>query len=255
MSKRRNPRKNEKQGIGPRDALKQKDNPAERKVPLMTEIPPSPSNSEKTKKRWYQTIDGWKTTLEIIAIPFAIIYAIVTFFEWRDLKHNFMIEQRAWLSPEYIYTPRPNGNIPLSSVRVTLTNSGKNPAMRIRVDVIEQIVKSDIPPSLSLTAPRMFIVSGLIFPGKSGQFEGELAGPEGTPARDFTDKEINDLLAGKSYLATYGQVIYDDQFGEHWTRFCDWKSFSSDLQSNEYFSAGPCTVWNDIGDGPPPKQK
>jgi hypothetical protein len=42
----------------------------------------------------------WKSALEVIAIPFAIGYAIISYFQWRDAAHNFRGDERAWLGPE-----------------------------------------------------------------------------------------------------------------------------------------------------------
>ena len=37
-------------------------------------------------KPWYQTLDGWKLRLEIFAIPFVMLYAVVSYLQWRDLR-------------------------------------------------------------------------------------------------------------------------------------------------------------------------
>ena len=53
-------------------------------------------------------------------------------------------------------------------------------------------------------------------------------------------------MNGKTYVAVFGIVAYEDQFGPHWTRFCFWKNYGG--AGNIRFNAEPCTSWNTIGD-------
>ena len=49
----------------------------------------TPCPKKDTEKPWYKTLDGWKKVLEITAIPFAILYAFITYLQWKDIRHNF----------------------------------------------------------------------------------------------------------------------------------------------------------------------
>jgi alkyl hydroperoxide reductase subunit AhpC len=64
---------------------------------LDTNLPPAASDSKQSHKPWYKTGQGWKAAIEIIGIAFAVGYAIVTYLQWQDLRHNFIVDERAWL--------------------------------------------------------------------------------------------------------------------------------------------------------------
>src|ERR1022692_1442745 len=63
--------------------------------PLVGQANPAPHSSQTTQKRWYQAFPWWKV-LEGTAFAFGIFYAVVTFWQWRDLRHNFKVDERAW---------------------------------------------------------------------------------------------------------------------------------------------------------------
>src|SRR5690242_15697621 len=81
-------------GIGPQAKPHKEDDSAGRKSPAVPQVKPAPRDTDKTKQPWYKTLNGWKAALEVIAIPFAVGYALVTWLQWRDLRHNFEIDQR-----------------------------------------------------------------------------------------------------------------------------------------------------------------
>src|SRR5207237_1280683 len=96
--------------------------------------------------------------LEIVAIPFAIGYAVVTYYQWSDAHHNFILDQRAWLRmtlPELeakcaqctehdIPVPIPKN----LQFNLSVTNVGKTPAFDIRILATAEIQPIDKAPSL-----------------------------------------------------------------------------------------------------------
>jgi hypothetical protein len=73
-------------------------------------VPSSPRNPAKPEQPWYKTFKGWKPKLEaakiileLIAIPFAVGYAVITYNQWQDLRR----EQRAWIKSQ-ISLPEPS---------------------------------------------------------------------------------------------------------------------------------------------------
>ena len=101
----------------PHHATTHENNTASRESTLLTQVPPAPSNSPQTQERWYKTLDGWKAALEIVAIPFAIGYAIVTGLQWYDLRHNFQVDERAWIKVETLYPPQPTADFGVNHQR------------------------------------------------------------------------------------------------------------------------------------------
>jgi hypothetical protein len=63
--------------------------------------------------------------------------------------------------------------------------------------------------------------TGLFFPKSSAPQAAPRLGDNGEPL-PLTAQEYSDVMdSGKSYVAVYGIVRYDDIFGiHHWTKFC-----------------------------------
>jgi hypothetical protein len=133
----------------PREAAANKNDTASGKPSLAIQIPPSPCNPKKSSKPWYKTLQGWKTLLEVIAIPFAITYAVVTWCQWRDLRNNFEIEQRAWIYFKDLKTNRAVANgvpgvIDGYTFSAILENSGNTPATQAFIYFTSDVVASDM---------------------------------------------------------------------------------------------------------------
>src|ERR1700683_2975540 len=69
----------------------------ERNSPAVSKATPTPCKANESYDRWYQPCYWWKVakgwtgkeTIEVIGIFFAVGYAVVTFLQWQDLRHNF----------------------------------------------------------------------------------------------------------------------------------------------------------------------
>jgi hypothetical protein len=221
---------------------------APRQQPSVSKIPSPPNNSRQPKQRWYKTMRGWKVVLEIIAIPFALGYAVITYFQWRDLRHNFEAEQRAWLKVETIVPFEVHESM---QTNVIITNVGKSPALRSAVDASYQVLDSKRAPTFYPDKGRFAAFANMIFPMDHADFStGTMPFNDDGTARNLSSAEIAALLSGDSYMAIWGVVSYIDQFGLHWTRFCSWKSYQ---QGPHDFEARACTNYNAVGDGPVPE--
>jgi len=240
------PRQQYETAVGPQDHPTQEHATTQGKMPLGAHISPTPYAKEKTKHRWYRPFEWWKSRLEIIAIFAGVGYAFVTYFQWRDLHHNFEVDQRAWIKVDY----GPVTSTPVVPIRMKFTNVGKSPALRISIDVVVETVQSKMGPSFVPAQKHTEAISALLFPNDSPiDLLAELFNDSNGSARALTEAEVQSLVDGKSYLAIYGQVIYADQFGVHWTHFCSWKAYST-----AKYEARSCIMWNAVGDGNPPQK-
>lgn len=216
----------------------------------MAEMKPTTGNSDKAKDHWYKTLQGWKAVLEIVAIPFAIAYAIVTFLQWHDLRHNFKTDERPWLE---IQTQSEKAGNESASLQLTsgqpvtyplrIANTGKTAAVNIDSKIFVDIVSSNHEPALEdvdqpSQHPYGRITSGIMFP--NSDFNQVVLRPiKGGSPELATEEEVVSIRQGKAYLAVYGIVTYDDISGSsHWTRFCKWIA-----KSGEFHTAG-CTQYN-----------
>jgi hypothetical protein len=88
------------------------------------------------------------------------------------------------------------------------------------------------------------LFTGPLFPTESTELPVELLGGDDKP-RPFTQDEFDGLHSGALYLVAFGYVAYEDQFGQHWYRFCNWKSYAA-LRTD--FHAQACVPFNQVGD-------
>lgn len=215
----------------------------------------APKNTEHTKRRNTKPIPWWKKallkirewlTLKNIGILAVIVYAIVTYLQWKDLRHNFEVDQRSWLKIGYSW-PNPTSAAPATAI-LTFQNVGKSVVTTVYGESSFDVVESGSPPLFSLERRHNTTNQAAMFPTDANITRVDLWDQTTKTARGFTDMEIQNLLAGKSYVAVYGIVFYIDQFGFHWYRFCNWHAYSTvDSTAN----AAECIVWNRVGDGVP----
>ena len=161
----------------------------------------------------------WKQILKYVAIGSGVAVAVVTFFQWQDAHHNFKVDERAWLgittAPNY--TTDPNGKI---IVLAQLQNFGKTPARIVEGKAIGTIWKQGEEPDLSaeIKPPYTAMHYPVFFPTVTAPFVLPISHYYADQRVPVSPQEIAD---GKSYVIVYGQVTFNDIFGEaHWTHFC-----------------------------------
>jgi hypothetical protein len=215
MSKRpRAPRKNNKQSTGPQDNAKDEGVEASRQTPV---IPPSPSDAANTQKREDAPLPRrksvrWKSVLETIGIVAGIGYAIVTYLQWRDIKNNFIIDQRAWLGVTEVKTDPIGEGMKFAPI---LVNSGKTLAS----DVVQRggwkvFPVSTIPDINQQIGQQSEFFHGVIFPNGRRELSNK-------SSRSLTKGDADGLLNGSSVLYVFAKVNYRDIFRkERVTRFC-----------------------------------
>lgn len=244
-------RQQDETSVTPQNASNEKDDSAQGRSLLKSEVPPSPANSRQTNKSWYKTAKRWNTVLQMIGIPFAIGYAIVTYNQWSDSQANFKANERAWIKIQYgwpddkevatAYHP----DWPVSG-KAGLWNEGKSVITRYYGEGSFEILDAKTSPSLTLNNFHSSYIGGPMFPTEESDFPIELFDQQARLPRAFTQSEYDDLRSGKKYVAIYGYLAYADQFGVHWYQFCSWKSYTA---SRADFNSGECVGFNKTGDG------
>jgi hypothetical protein len=184
ISKLRTPREKDNTRVNPQDASGQENDAADRQFALTPKVPPSPTYRKQTDKPWYKTTSGWKTLLEMIAIPFAIGYAIVTYWQWRDLRYNFEVDQRSWVKIGCPWPPL-NGTQPVT-VNAELTNFGKSPVTGLYGEGALEVIDAKNGPSFSLQQRHSHHSEAQLFPGDKSTFPINLFDPSSKQQRAFT---------------------------------------------------------------------
>ena len=190
---------------------------------------------------WKRTRRLWWRLLNTVGVLAGILYAGVTYVQWRDLRHSFQVEQRSWLKATQSFTRDvPSAN--MLPVQVHIKNVGRSAAIKTVVESVFQIVKAHDAPYLSFRTSKLIDIgaretSPILFPDDDSDFSVPFTH---TPK----DTDLDDLKSGRSYVAVYGVILYKDQFGDHWTRFCAWKSYLTGS-----YTSKPCVEYNSVGDG------
>jgi hypothetical protein len=136
----------------------------------------------------------------------------------------------------------------MQGCRGVLVNIGKSPITGIHAEAAMEIISFDQRPSFSLKQPHNVHNQANLFPNDSSRFAKMLWDSKTGDPRPFTAEEIGSLTDGTSYLAVFEWIVYTDQFGLHWSRFCGWNPDYS-LVRAKGANAISCLGWNRVGDG------
>jgi hypothetical protein len=237
---------------------------------IEAKLPPDLQKERDTAEEKKETRDRRRYVIEILTLIFVIIYAGLTgwyawvaYRQWKDLRHNFETDERAWIALSFSFTPDEDfrvgdsmtpGKMFDGKVTARYENSGKTPILESESHIWVEILDHDAAPSLSLTGKHLIATSGFIFPSKFEQFHARRHHDDGSEFPP-TDAELADLRSGKDYVAVYGYVVYVDDFGSHWEKFCQWWHYidpSDPLTFMQYPNTLPCTSFNKIGEGDSP---
>jgi hypothetical protein len=204
------PGKQDQASITPQQAPSNKSHSAPGE-PLL--VPPTPANTSNTKKStdkpnprrtlgrtiWRQTkrIFFKKDRLERIGLIAGIIYALVTALQWQDLRHNFMVTERAYVRVGRVESTYNNEGD--TTVKLFLENSGHVPSVGL---------KGEVNSAVGMGKLSKFYFGGdltKIFPGSSSYFF-----PFGI--YNLTEERMKSL-PGPFGIWVTGEITYGDGFG------------------------------------------
>jgi hypothetical protein len=165
-------------------------------------------------------------------------------------RHSIEIDQRAWLS----ITQKGNTTLDVGSAPsafLTITNTGKTPALRIEGHLHIEVVPAHGSPHLDeRLLPYVLSVSGIALPNEPRDTDVvrliHVAGTATHATEDdpLTQREKDDLEQGRAWIAIHGTISYDDAFkNRHWVRICLWNS----LTGGDY-TALSCAAYNNMDD-------
>jgi hypothetical protein len=242
---------------------------AQEKVPLAPTKPQpkkSPHCCEVTCNKKRDWIDWATLVLEGIGLTVVIVYTVATIAIWcankkaadaatvaagaaetanRVASYSLTASQRAWAQMMDNTSPKEDKlkakDIKHFSFPLRITNVGKTPAKKARVDAVVEIVKKGQDPTFVYSTVHDIVRTAVLFPGVSYEFEAFLR-KNGVPVQP-TPEEVKALDKGDMYIALYGMVNYEDDFGAHWTHYCWWKEFPTTMP----FDMGTsCIQYNDV---------
>lgn len=186
-------------------------------------------------KRWKSIWEKLKPVLEILTFTGAAVaayYTARTFnqikrqtdianSQWQDLRHNFAVEQRAWVGVDRVDSSGSlsrEQNLYSYHLRITFRNTGKTPALRLGIGI-----KLANQGDAALVDERVW---NRAFPEFNIPVEsvGEVIAPEGTFEYDIPGIRTRTKDEHGNAIANFvlGRLSYDDIFrgGRHTTAFC-----------------------------------
>lgn len=179
--------------------------------------------------------------------------ALTGYIFWTQLR-QMRIDQRAWVvmsnnNAEFQFLKNSSGELAVS-LPLTVTNTGKTPAKRYRIEVVTEINPKDKEVSFDFTRGAGVATSaGTLYPNNPVQFNAELLKGDshsGAGTRLLSASEYQELLEGQKYLAVYGRGFYVDIFGQaHHFHFCVFKGLSPTPTLSQTKS---CSDYNDADD-------
>ncbi|HTX35462.1 MAG TPA: hypothetical protein VME43_10580 [Bryobacteraceae bacterium] len=165
MSKHPNaPRKKQHEAIRPQESSKQEADQGPRPEPLVSPTPThahNPEDAANHTKPPRKLLSPLQRSLEIAGILFGIGYAVVTYCLWQDTRHNFALDQRAWVGVKQMTLDKDIGNAGPLEIAVGLFNTGHTPALDVAIT--GSGLSSDpktVPSLLPQESPRIVVAPG-----------------------------------------------------------------------------------------------
>jgi hypothetical protein len=166
----------------------------------------------------------WTVGATVVMAGAMIVYTVYAQRQWRVMDTSLRLDHRAWLSPSSV------PNIPLEDGKplvqlVILTNTGRTPAKKVAGRIVTVLVGRSEVPHFDYTHGVQF-PAGIMFPNQPMPVSSLLI-PRGVPQGVIPQPILMSGLmrqqigAGQAFILTYGNITYDDVFGEHhWLHFC-----------------------------------
>lgn len=196
-------------------------------APGDTQKPKNPGNRPVPRRSRIQSVVArvfswprWKRTFEFIGVAAAVFYAVVSYNQWRDLRHNFEVSQRAWLGVDLVHALNYKANQHLG-VGIDFKNTGLTPATVVSATATitswARSSRGDFAENAVIQADKLFVgpLSQMaIAPGATSPIQ--IVEPNETDEATF-----DSMAAGTVQHHFSGSVLYRDAFGHMGeTTFC-----------------------------------
>ncbi|HEY6251058.1 MAG TPA: hypothetical protein VI685_13940 [Candidatus Angelobacter sp.] len=182
-----------------------------------------------------------------------VIVATIYFFQLSTMQQTLHIEQhsqRAWLQlssklneivkEQKITRSELLDKMDTIVLPAIISNSGKTPAISIKVDIVLEIIRNGEDPPFDYSKRHTVEIWGILFPGERHEFPVIAYRRDGSEAV-LTEDERQGLRNGQLFIRKYGRITYEDRFGQHWTQYCVWMPFAAGN-----YTSSSCTPYNQV---------
>jgi hypothetical protein len=156
----------------------------------------------------------WKRWLEAGALGAAILYSIVTAIQWSDFRHNFKIDERAWIGIKTIDLSEPSAGEALRC-EIKMVNSGKTFALDITGPGFLQTSRIGLQDAIaSAHVSNRIPYTHVLFPSIDENMPFKTDSP-------LTAEQASSVSLGTLQVYVFGDIYYRDIFGDrHVTHYC-----------------------------------
>jgi hypothetical protein len=213
------------------------------------------TTNDKNPSRWQRFknyVDKSASFTDRCIAVFTFVLAAAAIYQFIIMGGQLDVmrkDQRAWIQVTLEGSVATVANT-TPSISIVLGNTGKTPATHVVGDFYIEIVPNGQDPRFEASILHTTMTSGAIFPNAPQETTVVRARPkvggnsdegEGDP---LTENEMASLNDGKSWIAIYGRVAYQDVFhSNHWINFCSWQPPKPGI-----YSARKCTAYNNVDD-------
>jgi hypothetical protein len=229
---------------------------AEKKDKSAHTTEPERNNKKEGSVRLRELAERSSLTDYIIAL-FTVILAVAAIYQFIITNSQLRVmrnDERAWLKFDLQPDKTDSSEVTMKLTAgqpiffpIRVTNIGKTPARNINMKIFIEVVPATQEPSLNRVDdlshhyPAGELIAGIVYPTTDFKQLVMRPGDSLGSAELATPEEVTSVLSGKSYLAAYGIIAYDDVFEiRHWTKFCTWNG------TNGAFAAQQCTEYNNV---------
>jgi len=190
-------------------------------------------NKENNYSERQLCVSKWLNGITIVSAVLAGIALIFLWVQINMMKTSLQTTERAWITIKGVTLGKgmvAGEEIPLSA---GFQNSGHSPALHVTVKHLVAI-SSTLPFEAKLNFPNSPPTQSLAVLGPDSKMMSHVQ-------HSVTIEDMNNLIAQKAYLYSFGIIEYVDIFdANHWTTFCYRSKSLSDL------NLVACSGWNDM---------
>lgn len=131
--------------------------------------------------------------------------------------------------------------------KLTLTDIGKTPLLRLRAHLGMEIVPNGTDPKFNWDVYHFESKVPIVLPNSPRILPAQLMESSGENVPHILkEPEYDGLKQGTLVVVTYARIAYNDTLGiAHWQQFCNWATFPGINQLNQTATQTKCAEYND----------
>ena len=179
----------------------------------------------------------------------------VGLLQWDAMKRQLNVmrlslyaDQRPWIKLDYGDGPALQlaPSLPIIQ-KVTLTNIGKSPLLKLRAHIGIELITNGTPPDFDWNRSHFESKVPILLPNSPSGVPAQLMERSGhNLPHILTKPEYDGLKNGTLVLVTFARIAYDDTLGGgHWQQFCSWVAVPGISELNQTVTQTKCAEYND----------